>query len=354
MIVLISAFNWETPFPDFELLDARIASALNKIIQNSYFKKRVGPEELKAQKQDRFLRGRQIAYLIYDCFQVTGVNDSVDNYAELFTISLRNDDIQEFDTRWNEILLSTEQFPPDVILESLYKLRIRGSEKLKTVLELYNLEIHQKKAKLDYHMLKTMVKRSIEHELRSRNFEARNGRIESNILVKNQRAQRRVHKGQGECWQWQANGQCTKGDQCSFRHDRNKRANATTLPTPSAEHTTYAHGGKNLSISKSPRGKSPSGKISRQPCKEHLQGTCTNPSRETWHSLECLLYKTETGCTFGDKCVFAHRRIEEQPSKRSKNNGAKSAVAMVRETKNLGCVFQTWSRRSLHRFYGRA
>ena len=36
------------------------------------------------------------------------------------------------------------QIPSDDILESLYKLRIRESEKLKTVLELYDLEIHQK------------------------------------------------------------------------------------------------------------------------------------------------------------------------------------------------------------------
>ena len=46
-----------TKFPDFELLDARIASALNKIIPNSYFRKRVSLEEWRAQKQDRFLRG---------------------------------------------------------------------------------------------------------------------------------------------------------------------------------------------------------------------------------------------------------------------------------------------------------
>ena len=38
------------------------------------------------------------------------------------------------------------QIPPDDILENLDKLRIRVSEKLKTVLELYNMEIHQKKA----------------------------------------------------------------------------------------------------------------------------------------------------------------------------------------------------------------
>ena len=40
--------------PDFEVLDARIASALNKIIHNSHFKRRISLEEQKAQKEDRF------------------------------------------------------------------------------------------------------------------------------------------------------------------------------------------------------------------------------------------------------------------------------------------------------------
>ena len=85
--------------PNFEVLDARIASARNRIILDSHFKRRVSLEEQKAQKQDRFLHGRQIAYLIYDQFRVTGANDSVENYADLFTFGLRNDDIQEFDSK---------------------------------------------------------------------------------------------------------------------------------------------------------------------------------------------------------------------------------------------------------------
>ena len=71
----------------------------------------------KPQKEDRFLRGRQIAYLIYEYFWVTGANDSVENYADLFTVALRNDDIQEFDSKWDEILLSMTKIPPDDILE---------------------------------------------------------------------------------------------------------------------------------------------------------------------------------------------------------------------------------------------
>ena len=114
--------------PNFEVFDARTASALNNIIHNSDFKRRISLWEQKAQKQDRFFRGRQMAYLIYEYFQVTQANDSVENYADQFTISLRNDDIREFDSKRNGIPLSMTKIPPDDIVEGLHKLKIRESE----------------------------------------------------------------------------------------------------------------------------------------------------------------------------------------------------------------------------------
>ena len=77
-------------FPNFEMFDARIASALNKIIQNYHFKKKVRLEEQKAQKEDGFLRGRQIAFMIYDYFRVTGARDTVLDCACLFSVTLRD------------------------------------------------------------------------------------------------------------------------------------------------------------------------------------------------------------------------------------------------------------------------
>ena len=123
------------------------------------------------------------------------------------------------------------KIPPDDILEGLYKLRIRESEKLKTVLELYDLEIHQKKLGPDYHRLKTMVKRSIEQDIRNKNFGARNGNYERNAVVKNQGTKQRVQRILGDCWQWEFNGQCSRGDNCSFRHDINKRGKMTQSNT---------------------------------------------------------------------------------------------------------------------------
>ena len=197
----------------------------------------------------------QIAYLIYEYFRVTGANDSVENYADLFTIVLRNDDIQEFDSKWDEILLPMTQIPSDDILEGLYKLRIRESDQLKTVWELYDLEIHLKKAGPDHHRLKTMVKRSTEQNLRMKNFEARNGNDGTNAVVKNQGTKQREQRSLGNCSQWKANGQCSKGDNCSFRHDMNKRAKSTQ-PNPSPRYSTQQNV-KNASRTKSPRGKKP-------------------------------------------------------------------------------------------------
>ena len=255
--------------PNFELLDARIASALNKIFQNTRFKKKVSLEEMKAHKEDRFLRGRQIAYVIYEYFPVTGANDSVENYADLFTVVLRNDAIQEFDSKWDGILLSMTQILSDDILEGLYKLRIRESDQLKTVLELYNMEIHQKKAGPDYHRLKTMVKTSIEQNLRMKNFEARNGNYETSAVVKNQGTKQREQRSLGDCWKWKANGQCSKGGNCSFRHDTNKRAKSTQ-PNSSPRSFTQQNV-KHASRTRSPRGRSPSGKMARLPVQGLLQ-----------------------------------------------------------------------------------
>ena len=61
------------------------------------------------------------------------------------------------------------------------------------------------------------------------------------------------------------------------------------------------------------------------------QRTCINSFCEKLHPPECLFYKTKSGCWFGEKCSYAHRQVDEQPSKRSKKNDDKSAVAMLKK-----------------------
>ena len=42
-----------------------------------------------------------------------------DALADLFSVTSRDDNIREFDTRWDEVLLSMSKLPSDDILESL-------------------------------------------------------------------------------------------------------------------------------------------------------------------------------------------------------------------------------------------
>ena len=123
--------------------------------------------------------------MIYHYFRVTGAHDTVLDCADLFSVTLHDVNIQEFDTRCDEILLSMSKVPSDDVLESLYKLRIRESVQLKTVLELYDMEIHQKISVPNYQKFKTMVMRSIDQKIRLRNFDARHGRLETGAVVKN-------------------------------------------------------------------------------------------------------------------------------------------------------------------------
>ena len=152
-------------FSNFEMLDAKIASALNKIIQNSQFKKKVSLEEQKAQKEDRFSGGRQITFMICDNFRVTGAHDTVLDCADFFSVTLHDDNIQELDTRWDEVLLSMSNIPSDDILESLYKSRIRESAQVKTMVDLCDIEIHQKISIHNFQKWKTMVKRRCRSEI---------------------------------------------------------------------------------------------------------------------------------------------------------------------------------------------
>ena len=120
-----------------------------------------------------------------------------------------------------------------------------------------------------------------------------------------------------------------KGDNCSFRHDIDKRGKVT--PSNPSPNSFMQQNERKSSRARSPRGKSPSGRMSRWPCKDYLKGTCNNSFCEKWHPPECLFYKTKICCRFGEKCSFAHRQVDEQPTKRSEKNDGKSAVAMLKK-----------------------
>ena len=127
------------------------------------------------------------------------------NYTDLFTIALRNDDIQEFDSYWDGFLLSMTKIPLDDIFEGQYKLRKRESEKLKTVLEFYDLEIQFTRRKVDLIITNWKL---WWREVSNKKFETRILEPETEIMrrhamVKNQGTKQR---GQRHSWRLLAVG----------------------------------------------------------------------------------------------------------------------------------------------------
>ena len=109
----------------------------------------------------------------------------------------------------------------------------------------------------------------------------------------------------------------------------NKRGKSS--PSNPSQNSFMQQSERKPSRTRSPRGKSPSGRMSRWPCKDYLKGTCNNSFCEKWHPPECLFYKTKSGCRFREKCSYAHRQVDEQPTKKSKKNDDKSAVGMLKK-----------------------
>ena len=113
-----------------------------------------------------------------------------------------------------------------------------------------------------------------------------------NAVVKNQGTKQRVQRILGDCWHWETNGQCVKGNNCISRHDMDKRGKSS--PSNPSQNSFMQQSQRKPSTKQSPRGKSPSGRMSRWPCKDYLKGTFKNSFCEKWHPPECSFYKTKS------------------------------------------------------------
>ena len=88
------------PILDFENLDCKIESGLRKILTGN-FKKQATTAEGKAQSEKRLLTGRQIAWMIYDFFKISGDNEAILDFRDS---QLKNDSVHASDTQRDEVL----------------------------------------------------------------------------------------------------------------------------------------------------------------------------------------------------------------------------------------------------------
>ena len=106
---------------------------------------------------------------------------------------------------------------------------------------------------------------------------------------------------------------------------------------------------EDLAKGSAPRSSSPSGRKNQRPCKNYLKkGNCTNPSCHHWPPV-CQNYKSESGCKFGEKCVFRHTELDSQPCKKSKKSCGKGSVASLKKSNTCGLTEQPKSKSILRK-----
>ena len=150
------------------------------------------------------------------------------------------------------------------------------------LLELYDMDIHQKISVPNYQM----VKRSVGSETSSTKHLRWHGRTESGAVIKSRNGFIGVEGGKSICYQWKEKGQCSQRDRCSFSHEAQNRAQKPehTAATPSEPTVSR---GRNVLRKRSIIGKSNHGSILGQPCRFYLRDTCTRTPCEYWHPPEC-------------------------------------------------------------------
>ena len=192
---------------------------------------------------------------------------------------------------------------------------------------LHDQELGRNNGTLNNQQLNTAVKLHIDQMMRNRNFKARNDVVVSGSVTKSQKENKAyVEREVGECFQWKAHGQCSKGDSCSFCHDhslasgsrgscqRRKGRSSSPASHPKEKQTDGEKGDKEDS----------SDKRSQILCRNK---NGNKPSSEFWHLPVCLNHKSERGCVYSDECCFRHVEECVKPNKKSKKGGAKGSVA---------------------------
>ena len=148
-------------------------------------------------------------------------------------------------------------------------------------------------------------------------------------MVKNQRAKQRELRTLGDCWQWKADGQWSKGDNCSFRHDIDKRAKMTQ---PNLSPSSFMQQNeRNASRTRSSRARVPVVECFDGLARISSKGTCTNSFCEMCILQYACSTSRKTDANVGKSALMHTARLMNSLAKGQKRMVTKSAVALLKK-----------------------
>ena len=233
------------------------------------------------------------------------------------------------------------KIPPDDILESLYKLRTRESDQLRTVLQLYDMEIHQRISRLDDQKLKTMVRRSLDQKHWLRNFDARHEKIETGAWSRVKRDQVVLEEEKV----FVTNGKI----KASVRRETSAVSGMRVTIVQSwhqktrhpLSHQLHKARGRCVSRTRNARGRSQSERLNRPSCKILLERYLHQITLWVLASSRVSIQKKLNRDVNSTQSAPSRTgRLKNNQTKKPKKGDDKSAVAVVKSVRQLSCVSQ--------------
>ena len=319
---------------EFQSLSRKLADTLHERITGD-LKGRVCNLQDELFAVNKFLNGRQLAWLIFQDYKRPDLEIAMLDFDDLMALEIKGENLSAYINQLDKMLLQINERPSDAVLESLLLKNVRKCSHFAPVLQMYEYEHQHKGGPKDYKSLLQLARNHIANRHADKIANQMRGATRSlsvNTVAANGAKQK------GDCNQWTGKGQCSRGDRCPYLHDSSKKGNPRTARSPSpkkgkgkgkSKQSTTPKGTprdsypSNRNSSNPPRkgrpydpsktraesrGRSPSGERNRPPCENWIQGKCKK-GRECnyWHVGVCKFWRQgKCNLVSGKTCVFLH------------------------------------------------
>ena len=115
--------------------------------------------------------------MINDNFKISGTGEALLDLNDLRRVLMKNDNVQGFDTKCDEVLRSMTKLPDEDVLDNVYKKQLHFFEGSKPFMALYLQNPERRIGQL--FSTERMPRRYVEQKMRDTNFNARNERSSS-------------------------------------------------------------------------------------------------------------------------------------------------------------------------------
>ena len=110
--------------------------------------------------------------MIYDYLSITSRGDSIWDFCDLMGIIVLGNNVQGFDTKWDEVLLSTKKILEDGTLELFLQNETQRFKTIEVYLGSLHARYHAKREETSNTRLKDMARRLLDQKIKDRNFDA--------------------------------------------------------------------------------------------------------------------------------------------------------------------------------------